>query len=251
VKSYEGAGEKIETSSTSQRIAGLCKPFELKAYDHMGLNPLAAYAVNILATNGVPTTLENITVALFRLFPTKFSLPGFGEYPDSARVTRVLLHLTPKYVNWLIGNPTRGYALNDAGRIAALEATRELKSPNVLGSAMSSPKMLKRKAVKPPRFTYEKERSRLLRSSAFQKYLEKRFHEIKVWEVYDLLGAAPYTPTPQLRNRMLELLQLADDVQDREVIEFVKLVLQHFSDVFTDKSGDAKRRSEGIKGGKV
>jgi hypothetical protein len=85
--------------------------------------------------------------------------------------------------------------------------------------------------------------NRLRGSSAFKKYLAQRSSEIKVWEVFDLLGAVPYTPAWQLRGRVSELLQLAQDVHDNEAVDFIKSFLQQFPNVFVDKFSDTKKQS--------
>lgn len=226
-------GEEMATELTARKIMKICKPFDESTYRNMGLNPIAAYAVHVLETNQMPTTLENVTVALFIMFPKKFSLPGFDDYPDSARVTRVLLHLTPKYVNWLVGNPTRGYALNEAGRQAAIEAAKDLDNP-VLGEPAKH-------ILRQPRSKYEREMNRLRGTSAFQKFLARRSTDINKWEVFDLLSAAPYTPAAQLRGRATELLQLAQDFLDTEVTDFLQMILKQFSEIFVGKFSEEKQ----------
>src|SRR5437879_5397048 len=63
-------------------------PFE--TYRGIPLGELAAYAIGILSENRVDCSYENLTVVLFKLFPEKFSLVGFREFPDGDRVSNTI-----------------------------------------------------------------------------------------------------------------------------------------------------------------
>ena len=105
------------------------KPFDERTYEGISLNQLATYTIDLLTKKGFPITFETLTVALFKMFPKKFCLYGFEEYPDAARVNRSLLQLRPKYRNWALGDTKKGYVLTSQGREIA-----EITMLPVLGS---------------------------------------------------------------------------------------------------------------------
>jgi len=209
--------------STRERIMAVCSEFPIDKYSNFGLNDLMVFAVKLLENNQIPATFENVTFAAHSMFPFKFGLSGYEDMPDSARVNRALLHLTPKYRNWLQGNGSKGYALNDAGREAAAKADAELRSGKTMSRSGGS-----------PRTKYEVEGPMIKSSSAYQKY--SRGQPILKWEVFALLGGFPYTPSKQLRRRMNELLTVARDASDSAVVAFLEKVLSDFDTMFSNVS---------------
>jgi len=211
-------------STSSSRIDQICKAFDPEIYRDITLNPLAAYAILMLDNAHIPTTIENISVALFKMFPLKFSLAGFSEYPDVARTNRVLLHMTPKYENLLSGNGSKGYVLNEKGKNKAIEMMNALKDLRV-----GSKKDMK---VKAPRYHFERESKRLRDSIAFRRFKEGQFDKMERWEIFDLLGTVSYTPNKALKQRIEDLIQEAIDAEDQEIIDFLKSVRSRFSAIF-------------------
>jgi len=63
---------------------------EIEEYekDYMALNKdrLTLFAVSFLESKKIEPTFDKIVVASFRLFPKKFSLIGFPEYPDGRTI---------------------------------------------------------------------------------------------------------------------------------------------------------------------
>jgi hypothetical protein len=57
-------------------------------YSSIDLNRLASFTIHWLKERRIPMTFENIVVASFRMFPVKFALEGYSEYPDAARINR-------------------------------------------------------------------------------------------------------------------------------------------------------------------
>ena len=106
------------------------EPFSPELYGDVGLNQLLAYAVSYLEGRRYRGTIENITVVTYRMFPNKYSLVGYPQFPDSARVQRVILHLGPKYVGLLEGKNKIGYRLNERGRSVAAETALRLSAPS-------------------------------------------------------------------------------------------------------------------------
>jgi len=81
--------------------------------------------------------LDKITVATFRLFPKKFHLIGFPEYPDGLTIyTCFWLHGT-KTKKWLTGSVQNGFKITEKGRYY-LEETEKM-----LGGEIQVTKMQK------------------------------------------------------------------------------------------------------------
>lgn len=57
------------------------KPFNPSTYGSIDLDRLVIYAIVKLEELGIELSLENIIVGTFKLFPNKFSLAGYPEFP--------------------------------------------------------------------------------------------------------------------------------------------------------------------------
>jgi len=210
----------------------ICQEFDDTIYSGIGLDPLIAYTVNLLDDNGIPTSFEYVVVAAYRMFPKKFGLAGFTEYPDSARINRALLHLTPRYKNWIFGNGSKGYFLNERGKEEAAKAKEQLLSgrPSV------------KKVISQPRSMYDREATRIRSSSAFRKYKGEKQGEIQKWEVYDALAVFSYTPASELRKRISNLITLAKDAEDQEIVVFLEKIIHDFPSIFQPRVDEDRVR---------
>ena len=84
-------------------------------YSHIKLDSLATVGIYKLNQNNIETSFENIAVILQKLFPDKFSLTYFPEYPDSLRVDNTL-RLDCKHSGFVHGSRKEGrYVLTGKG----------------------------------------------------------------------------------------------------------------------------------------
>lgn|SRR2546422_1804628 len=187
--------------------------FEGERYMGIDLNRLICYTLWTLAERAVYVTLEAIAVAAFRMFPGKFSMVGFPEYPDANRVNRALLQLGPKYRNWATGRATEGFVLTPLG-IKVVAETRHLLEGGK-GIEIKPPSA---KRSRDPREELVRFRSHPL----FKRYKEGDRSEPHALEVVGFLEAVPYTP-PRVLRRYLDLLKTtAQAANDVEMLEFLR-----------------------------
>src|SRR5438105_610710 len=79
------------------------------AYESIALTSLTAYTLHWLSKWQLRRTIEAIAILNWRLFPEKFAMVGFREYPDAFRTNRSLLQMQPKYRNLLTGAAITGF----------------------------------------------------------------------------------------------------------------------------------------------
>src|SRR5271157_3228177 len=96
----------------------------IAGYRGISLGELAAYAVKVLIDNQMDCSYENVAVLLFKLFPEKFSLVGFPEYPDGKRVLNSI-SLDARHGGYVLGGRSMGWRLTDKGNEVA-ERTQQL-----------------------------------------------------------------------------------------------------------------------------
>lgn len=185
-------------------------------YSNMDNNRLAVHAIGLLEENGMPRTQEAVTVALFLMFPDKFSLVGFPMYPDTERVNRTLLQLGPKYRNWVTGNRHVGYTLNDAGRHVLEQARRLLLQPELQAPVKRAPAPRTRDP--------EAEVAEIARSSLFRAYAGPGSPSPREDDFWELMQAFPYTPKRALRNRLREMREAARLASRNDLVQFLDWV---------------------------
>jgi hypothetical protein len=200
--------------------------FPETAYQDIDLAGLAAFAIRRLQELQIPTGFENVVVTLFKLFPAKFSLEGFAEYPDAARVGRTLLQLGPKYRNWARGSVQKGYVLTEGGLAKAAKVSATLVSGR-------SPDAHQPKRPSAPRtMDLTKEVQALETSALYQKWKDGNLVSAESREFFDLLGAFAYTPSRALRDRAQFLENAAREVGREDLVRFLHSVRQAFANHF-------------------
>ena len=198
--------------------------FPQAAYQGLDLAGLAAYTLRRLQELQIPITFENLVVALFRLFPSKFSLEGFDQYPDAARAGRTLLQLGPKYRNWARGSVQKGYVLTEAGLAKAAAVNAALVS----GRPATEVQPTKRQAT-PRTRDLGGEVKALEDSALFAKWKVGSLASGEPREFFDLLGAYAYTPTRALQDRIKFLEKAAREVERDDLVEFLRTVRKVFA----------------------
>jgi hypothetical protein len=116
----------------------LLEEVEASLYEGIDLDRLVVYAVAKLSGIQQDLSLENIIVASFKLFPKKFSLLGYGEYPDATRVEKSLWRSEGRKRGWVGGMTAHGYSLTEKGRLIASHVNELLLTRGVHGKKVTS-----------------------------------------------------------------------------------------------------------------
>src|SRR3990172_3244118 len=106
------------------RIRRSRKILELKEESHskyqsIDLDKLVMYAISKLDEIDAELSVENIIVATYKIFPKKFSLIGYPEFPDNSRIEKALWRSKGKRRGWLEGKTSHAFALTEKGRLIA------------------------------------------------------------------------------------------------------------------------------------
>jgi len=202
-------------------------PYAQDGYADLDYDRLALFGLSLLQEMGLPTTLANLSVALYRLFPARFSLSSY-DFPDSSKVQQAFLHLRPKYRNWVEGSPTRGLFITARGR-SALDQTRRL-----LGQAVTSKDApVERRSTPPPSDALvRRELAHIRTSELFRSHETGQPASLDSRLVYEMLGVLAYTPKPVVCRRMRTLQHMAELAQDEELKTFLGWVYRTYGRVF-------------------
>lgn len=208
------------------------KDLRLCGEARLSMAHMTAYSVYWLTVWEIPSTYENVSVLNARLFPSKFTLAGFPEFPDAMCTNREILHLRPNNRGWGTSDPRKGVFLNDKGREAAAKVLGALGPPTLDGKALPSeapPTDLRRPAkgrarTYSPSQELEEWRSRLL----FRRFKEGRLEEADVVHLLGLLGLYDHTRPVELRREFKRLREVASGLRDEEFLGFLDAVQKQF-----------------------
>ena len=200
------------------------KPFAPKAYENVDLDRLAVYALCVLEQKKIPLYFDYASVALFRLFPRKFSMSNFSQYPDNNRINKALRRLTDQTrKSWATGTVENGFSLTDLGREIGKQASEILKNPDRQGSPKATP--LKRSRGR----SANVDASEIRDSETFKKWNAKE--SITNYEFFAFLKATSYTPKPLLLVHLNRLKNSANNAKDKEVANFLSWLGQEFGNL--------------------
>ncbi len=204
-------------------------PFDVSLYSDMDLAGLSAFAIHWLQERHIPTTFENIVVTAFKMFPAKFALEGWEQYPDAARINRSLLQLLPKYRNWARGSVQKGYLLTESGveKVSNIREALETGKSTVRNST-------RQRQPLPRTRDLSSELETLERSTLYTKWKEGTLDQGTSLELLDMLGAYAYTPSRALRERITLLHNAASQLGREDIVEFLKSVRRSFDQQFRD-----------------
>ena len=177
------------------------QPYKPEQYVGERLDPLVIVALFKLYDSQKSTSMESIAVTAFKLFPDKFSMTQFPEYPDYMRVfTAVRMHLK-KYVE---GNMTKNsFILNGKGRIFAEEVLQRIES----GTGSSRKPKLEFKRKKNTRLILA-----VTKTTGFKKFKEKDLEKINKFDVCETLHCTTEASDEQLRSNLAILQQMANQI---------------------------------------
>jgi len=180
----------------------------------MSLDDLTTYTVHKILAGKEVCTFERLVVECFESFPEVFSLRGYPEYPDSARVNKSWLRCrTDK--GWITGNVKMGFRLTDSGMHVAERTEQKL-----LSGVLSVTAKRTRKA---------RERGEAIvdfirRHPSYVRYRRegKGFH-ITEHELRHMLSCTMETPVRVLRQNLNQIIEILEAYHENDLLSFVNL----------------------------
>jgi hypothetical protein len=208
-------------------------------YEDVPLTSLTAYSLFWLHRWQLRRSIEAIAVLNWKLFPKKFAMVGFAEYPDAFRTNRSLLQGQPKYRNLLSGAASKGFSLNERGMDIARDLVQLLGVPSTddgqeLGTA--GKQEISTKSAGPPRsIEPEREMEKIRASKLYEKWTSGVMADRDLIHVHALLGIFDHTPTKLRTKAIRDLERSAADLQDEEALKFLQDVRKTFPQALIGK----------------
>lgn len=186
-------------------------------YKNVDLDHLMMYVMGQLEQIGVDLSYENAVVAAFKIFPRKFSLPGYPEHPDSNRVEQCLWRCAGKTRQWLGGKARQGFIITHRSRLFIKEAEDLLSG--ILYKKTKATSQTRRK---------ESILAEVIASSAYRKYLKGEGDFITEAEFCFLLQGTLDSSKETLKKNFNSLKIFADELARKDVVEFLDWLEERF-----------------------
>ena len=199
---------------------------EENRYSSMGMNDLVLYAMLQIDGDIKALEFEDIAAACFLLFPLKFAMEKYKDWPDAVRVNKRVVDL--RSLGFITGNNTAGYLLAISGKERAMVTMNKLKLTN-------SGKNKSRRATSP-------KASQLINmiqnQDSFQRFLHKREKaEITEGEFRRLLSSPIGTAPRKIRQNLEHVKSLiTSGDKEKEIHDFLKFCEQQFSALMKKQS---------------
>ena len=195
------------------------KPMKSESYLGIDIDRLTLYGFYTLKENKVPLFWEYAVVALFKLFPEKFSMSDFNEFPDTKRVDKSVQRIAGKFglsstkKEWLIGSIEEGFQITDLG----YEVIEQIKE------YLANPKNIKEKKITKSRGMIFSQKLESLRVTDLYKKWEKK-EEIELYEIFDFFKIIEGSDNRVLKKKFDEMVELVSNTEDIKIKEFVFFV---------------------------
>lgn len=206
------------------------RPYSNHDYEDYALANLTACSVFLLDEWGLLTSFENIAVLNHRLFPRKFAMVGWPQFPDANRTSRSILQMRPKWRNLATSVTGKGVFLNERGITEAKAILSKLGPPKLAGaSGVETLPVIKAERGKIQRTIHAEDLVKKLKSSRlFRLYTESKWQDAEAIDLLGLLGVYDHTASKEKRRRLNEFKIHAKELDDVEALDFIKAIENSF-----------------------
>jgi hypothetical protein len=218
--------------------------FDPDYYSKVILNDLVMYSVFYLHKQGSEITSEDIISACFVLFPKRFSMRKYPQYPDSGIVSRRWSDCKSK--GYLKGNATKGF------QITARGIKRAEKVEKLLGKPLKTVRVQKQKSrktaatsiasipaelINPELKAHAKKYVRSIEMSDAYKHFKKGL-PINEFDFRSLLLCTMESPPTTLARNLSQFKEYVNIHERKDLSSFLEFVEEKFSSLLgnTDSS---------------
>lgn len=180
-------------------------------YETLDKDRLVLFAVNYLESNRIEPTFDKIVAAAFRLFPRKFSLIGFPEYPDGRTIYYCVYNHCTLNKKWLFGNVQSAFKITERGKYFLDESRKMLE-----GKIVST-----RTYKTTPRRKETTFISMLKKTNAFEKYVQNQKELIDKSELLEALRV-PSNSSSLIEVHLTKYYEYAQRINEPSVIKFLE-----------------------------
>ena len=180
-------------------------------YLHLDKDRLVLFAVSQLESKRIEPTFDKIVVATFKLFPKKFSLIGFPEYPDGRTIYYCAYNHCTLDKKWLLGNVQSAFKLTERGRYFLDETQKMLEGKIVpTRTHQTSPRRKETTFL-----------SILKKTKAYEKYLQDEKGLIAKSELLEALRVSSDSKA-LIQANLTKYMEYALRINESSVVKFLE-----------------------------
>ena len=221
--------------------------FDPTIYTKIILNDLVVYSIYYLHKQGSEITSEDIISACFVLFPKRFSMRKYPQYPDSGIVSRRWSDCKGK--GYLRGSATKGFT------IAARGIKRAQKVEKLLGKPMKYVRAPKPQAKKnsvptqtfhPELKDHAKKYIRSIQASdAYKNYKKKQL--LNEFDFRSLLLCTMESPPETLTRNLEQFKEYTNMHERKDLLKFLSFCEEKFAHMLVAKNKETKQKTRKTK----
>jgi hypothetical protein len=219
--------------------------FSPDIYRRIALNDLVTYAVYFLSQSGKEIVFEDVVATCFRLFPERFHLRGYTEWPDSTVVNKRWLDCRGRGL--LQGSTAAGFSLTAKGLELAEKTAAILTGKRRLFPKPGLAKVGGEIRTRAGRFVRSLESS-----EAFEKFsADNTAASISEFDFRNMLLCTMETSAATLRNNLEQFRQYAALYQRKDLLEFLEHCQNKFASLLSEASGTESKYRGGMNRQKI
>jgi hypothetical protein len=205
--------------------------FPREIYGRIALNDLVTYAVYFLSQSGGEINAEDIVAACFKLFPERFQLRGYSDWPDSTVVNKRWLDCRDRGL--LHGSTAGGFSLTAKGLELAEKVSTVLTGKQRLFPKQRLEKVSGEIRTRAGRFVRSLETS-----EAFQKFTaEGSPANLSEFDFRNMLLCTMESSAATLRSNLEQFRQYAALYQRNDLLGFLDFCQDKFVNLLTESTG--------------
>lgn len=200
--------------------------FSVTVYNNIAMNDLVTYGVYYLSETGLEIVDSDIVAICFLLFPKRFELRGYPEWPDSTVVNKRWLDCRAKGL--ITGSAKDGFALTPKGMKLAENVGRQLDG-----------KLVQRKVLKPGlRSRSERFVNEILKSSAYKAFRDDGVSAtISEYDFRGLLLCTMDSSAETLRSNLIQFKDHAENCERSDLVQFLSFLQSRFESLLQPAAG--------------
>jgi hypothetical protein len=214
--------------------------FPAEIYSRIALNDLVTYAVYFLSQTGSEINAEDIVATCFKLFPERFQLRGYPEWPDSTVVNKRWLDCRDK--GYLHGSTAGGFSLTAKGLELAEKTSALLTGKQRLFRKPGLEKVSGEMRTRAGRFVRSLETS-----EAFQRFATGGPSvQISEFDFRNMLLCTMESSAATLRSNLEQFGQYAALYQRNDLLGFLDFCRHKFASQLNESTGEAGKYRGGM-----
>jgi hypothetical protein len=235
------SGTRLDMHEEISVIRSDTPKFDSNQYARIALNDLVTYSVYFLSQSGDEITAEDIVAACFLLFPKRFELRGYPQWPDSTVVNKRWIDCRNK--DLIKGSTADGFKLTPKGLKIAERVGDTLRvQGGLLTHRSKTNKVRAETRTRAGRFV-----KALEESAAYKQYLASgKEANIGEFDFRSMLLCTLDTSPNTLRSNLEQFRQYVVHYDRQDLLNFLMFCEVKFAKILMDRAQQAKAYQGGM-----